>query len=85
MGGGHINNRQWVEHTPWPNVAAGLAAAVRSPNQQAARGQRVQIMLGSGVAVHLLVHCGHNRDGRRRGEANGRYQIVRHTGCHAGN
>ena len=36
MGCGHINNRQRVKHAARANVAAGLAAAVRTPDKQAA-------------------------------------------------
>ena len=59
---GHIHNGQRVEHPPWANIAAGLAAAVRAPYQQAAGGDDAKIMLGGGGAIHLLVHGGHDGD-----------------------
>ena len=36
MGGGHVDNRQWVKHAARAHIAAGLAAAVRTPDKQAA-------------------------------------------------
>jgi hypothetical protein len=32
----HINNRQRIKHAARANIAAGLAAAVRTPDKQAA-------------------------------------------------
>ena len=76
---GHIHNGQRVQHPPRPNIAAGLAAAVRAPDQQTARGNHLKIMLGGGGAIHLLIHGGHDRDGRRRRQANRRDEIVSHA------
>ena len=75
---GHIHNGQRVQHPPRANIAAGLAAAVRAPDQQTAGGNDVQIMLSGGGAIHLLIHGGHDGDRRGRSETNRRNEIVGH-------
>jgi hypothetical protein len=54
------------------------------PQSSRPREASVQIMLGGGGAIHLLVHGGHDGNRRRRGETDRRNQIVGHTGRDAG-
>ncbi|MNP62321.1 hypothetical protein D3C76_1575880 [compost metagenome] len=79
MGGGHIDDGKGVQHTAGANVATGLAAAIRAPDQQTARGKNLKIMLSGCVAVHLLIHRRDNRDRGRCSQANGGDQVVRHS------
>jgi len=58
-----VNNHQRVKHPARPDITAGLAAAVRPPDQHATLMQRLQVVLGHRRTIHLLIHGGHYRYG----------------------
>ena len=46
----------WLQHAPWPDVAAGLSTAAGAKYVHLARQQQLQVGLGSGVTPHCLIH-----------------------------
>ncbi|MNG83339.1 hypothetical protein D3C79_420600 [compost metagenome] len=78
-----LHQFEGIQHPARAHVAAGLAAGVRPPQQDATAGQGIEIGLGGGVAEHLLVHGGRQRDGCRGGQAEGGQQFIRHAGGQA--
>ncbi|MNE47644.1 hypothetical protein D3C80_1420560 [compost metagenome] len=70
MRGGHIDNGKRIEHASWTHIPTCLTPAIWTPNEQPARRQNLKVMLGRGIAVHLLVHRWHDGDRCGRSQTN---------------
>ncbi len=73
-----------VQHAARTHIATGLGAGGWPPQLHTPLCQGLQVRLGGGVQIHLLIHRRGQCHGGRSGQAQGGQQLVGHAGGQAG-